>query len=628
MKSSWPRKMLIKESWYALLLGLLFLFSLLSLRCINQIEAINFIFFSLFPLFALFVATRKDHKLSNTTYTKLDIFFLLFLLIAFLSISWSDNKSFAWSKSINWLLIYLFYRSLHWLDIKINQTQLVRSIFILALAISFFYLVILHIQGKINIRSLENIHRYVLGNPNYILSNLLLMSIFVGTTNFRKSRTKILGVIIVGFTMALILISKSQSVKLLMLLNLLAILSWSYPKWKAKNIYLKPFLLSSCLIFTAFVLLQTGLYKEFITEVLGLSDRFVMWKQSLLLCKSHPIQGVGFGNWIHEIYCLGTESFGPGILRRTFVHAHSVFFETLAELGIIGIGLLVPLLTYPLYAFSKIEEKRFSDFGHFLVYFSFLIQCGIYGVVYMQTHLFSLTPFLGMLAAFELIKSSKITKKDTNLHSSIFAFTISMVLIWFVYLFCMKDSYRDIRHSKDLNRKEKLERLLELREFSILTHLHSPRQSWSELIIPFYHRRKHKFEIKQLFEEALDLDPCNTTLMSKFSRYLYQQKEYAYSFRLNLRLQNQDSRSSENILLMAKNLYHLGDFIKADSIFQKEQDKLLQFQTEKAIFKENRFYTNYPDSLFISNKMIRKTKYEVNLEKELKEVQNLFNQDK
>jgi O-antigen ligase len=71
------------------------------------------------------------------------------------------------------------------------------------------------------------------------------------------------------------------------------------------------------------------------------------WQIALRMSRDHPVGGVGLGNFrrVESKYFAGTLDVQQvGSLRRFELVAHSTYLEALAELGIIGLGLLVVVL--------------------------------------------------------------------------------------------------------------------------------------------------------------------------------------------------------------------------------------------------------------------------------------------
>jgi hypothetical protein len=68
------------------------------------------------------------------------------------------------------------------------------------------------------------------------------------------------------------------------------------------------------------------------------SGRYQWWTASVDAFESAPIVGIGPGTW--EFWWARSETTVPGFVRD----AHSLYLETLAELGIIGLGLVVALV--------------------------------------------------------------------------------------------------------------------------------------------------------------------------------------------------------------------------------------------------------------------------------------------
>jgi hypothetical protein len=78
----------------------------------------------------------------------------------------------------------------------------------------------------------------------------------------------------------------------------------------------------------------------------GSSGRYQYWTAALDAYVSHPVGGVGAGNF--ELYWNAHPQ-----LALPLVNAHSLYLETLAELGPAGLGLVLALLAVPVVAASR-----------------------------------------------------------------------------------------------------------------------------------------------------------------------------------------------------------------------------------------------------------------------------------
>jgi O-antigen ligase len=138
-------------------------------------------------------------------------------------------------------------------------------------------------------------------------------------------------------------------------------------RWRPKMLLFA----AACLAVTAlyFVALAPPSAKEHITAANGGTGREDIWKVGWRMVEANPVRGVGAGNFhTSSIHYLLAQ---PGLLRRadfiadTQKVAHNVYLQTWAELGIIGLALLLILILAVLHsglraiwAFEKAGDIR------------------------------------------------------------------------------------------------------------------------------------------------------------------------------------------------------------------------------------------------------------------------------
>ena len=102
------------------------------------------------------------------------------------------------------------------------------------------------------------------------------------------------------------------------------------------------------------------------SSALSLSGRIPVWRQAWRDWEAHPVLGSGAGTF--EQYWLEH--------RRTSVNvrdAHSLYLETLAELGPLGLGLLAATLAIPLLAVARARSHPFAP-AAFAAYVAYLVH--------------------------------------------------------------------------------------------------------------------------------------------------------------------------------------------------------------------------------------------------------------
>lgn len=99
---------------------------------------------------------------------------------------------------------------------------------------------------------------------------------------------------------------------------------------------------------------------------LSSNGRFSLWSSAVDAARAHPVVGVGGGSYEQVWY--RTRDNGGGIARN----AHSVFLEVAAELGIVGLLLLVAILLIPISAALRSRQHPLIPvaLGAFVAFFA------------------------------------------------------------------------------------------------------------------------------------------------------------------------------------------------------------------------------------------------------------------
>lgn len=105
-------------------------------------------------------------------------------------------------------------------------------------------------------------------------------------------------------------------------------------------------------------------------------NRILSWKGGVAMFESNPVTGIGCG-----LYGLANgEKFWPGIGRKHYLNAHSLYFQTLGELGLLGIitflGYLISVVRTNLRSRRKLAANESSPFLRALP--------GLFNVMFLQ----------------------------------------------------------------------------------------------------------------------------------------------------------------------------------------------------------------------------------------------------
>jgi O-antigen ligase len=113
----------------------------------------------------------------------------------------------------------------------------------------------------------------------------------------------------------------------------------------------------------------TSVYSE--NEEGSTGNRIELWKGSLMLFKRHPLLGVGTGNFQSSLEQLIHEKEVKEMPIR--MHAHSIYFHTLATRGIIGFILTMSFFVVLIKYGMKNIHYNYQQVGGYVIFFSCML---------------------------------------------------------------------------------------------------------------------------------------------------------------------------------------------------------------------------------------------------------------
>lgn len=109
-------------------------------------------------------------------------------------------------------------------------------------------------------------------------------------------------------------------------------------------------------------------------------DRLNMWRNATLIWWENPLLGTGIGDFNHDTLELIAQGRSLSGDVAQYNHAHSIYFDTLATLGLVGLGVMVvALFLLPGYLFHRAWQQagdaqtRFAALAGLLTVISFAI---------------------------------------------------------------------------------------------------------------------------------------------------------------------------------------------------------------------------------------------------------------
>ena len=299
-------------------------------------------------------------------------------------------------------------------------------------------------------------------------------------------------------------------------------------------------------------------------------DRIEIWHHTFSLIKENPLLGQGAGNWTVEIYKYGYEDYKDGNKRG---HAHSIWLETAAELGVIGIVVLLCIIFLSLGL--AIRSKNWHLLALILV---LCILCSFYGFYRPSEN--TLSSYLLILYTWLGIGSRHETKFQSSLISRL---SLIAIILWSVYL--SVSNYRLSSYLKELDKADKP-------SLSVMLN------DWDDYDRPIFNAFKHdrplefyrsayliksgkKHQSIKALENALVAHPYDRlmwyNLGRRYTRVKNNKKAIA-SYKAAIDLYSRDTRSSLELCRIG---LHLGDSETFNAGMQCYHDYILPlFQAE------------------------------------------------
>lgn len=308
---------------------------------------------------------------------------IAFVLLHLLSYFWAVHPSLIWLKSITWVGYFLLYAICVSLPKEVIESKylqyVVLGIITVNLAQVYFQFIALLINNNwhFTIADIEKLPSFIRMNTNF-LGSLLLFYIPVLLHLASDKSMKWLSYTNIGLIIILIPLfnSRGVTVGLTCLLGFLAI---KYSRQQLKSVFIISIsvLLSIGIMFYLFVDDKTQFISAYdpiktLTQDTG-DDRLEIWSNSIALFSEKPILGYGTGNWKTEVLKYGLNDYKNG---AAYGHAHNMWIELSAELGLVGVFLLLSMVFVLL--ISCIKTQNYLGIAMLIVLLSTSFFYGIY----------------------------------------------------------------------------------------------------------------------------------------------------------------------------------------------------------------------------------------------------------
>ena len=375
-----------------------------------------FIFFNPFPhtttikeiclylSFAIAIAHILFQKTRGSINSPLTTPFALYILWAFLSISWAVDRDNTIHDFYAHLLKYIavYYLVLHYFASKKRLTLLA---WIVVLSTSIFT-----IKGMVNFylimdHSFWERLRPGQGAPINTSAIVTLFSVFLSLLLFQREKHKILKALLsFCFTVTLLatILSYTRGVILALVVSTLVLLFFISKNRKTIII----FSLVIAVVVGTLYSISPRFQKRATMNYLMNEFRLGIYYTSFEIFKDYPIAGIGFGMKIFEKRMW--QKYNPKVpqkwqRKKPAQTPHSFFFSILVRLGIIGLGIFGFLLVKT-FQMSKVllyhKEQEIRNWGvYLLIAFMGMLISGLFGSILHGPTAYNVYTVLAMITA-------------------------------------------------------------------------------------------------------------------------------------------------------------------------------------------------------------------------------------
>ena len=510
----------------------------------------------------------------NLRFTLADCGWIGLVILTFLSAFWSTNPYYAIFGSFTTLLTFLSFKLFETIEWDNSAKYLLRISFFICLifALSMISYAAFVPKSQVFLINISGL------NYNFFCSLILVLmplTLGVGIVVYSVgSLQAFLGLFFIG-PFFWFYKTKSSVKKMtlnsskVILIAMLAILVISFNK----DIFINKF----------------KLFEEFNQQ----NDRIEMWESSYKLFKKSPVIGIGKNNWKTEIGQFGLNNYTPdrnnNYNPRVYNQAHSWFFQTLSELGLLGFTFMLMIL---ISCFQSLRNKinlEGIDYAAIFSITSFLWVGLMYGIVY---NFFENFNGLTVLVAFCIAVLNRNSKSIITINSRTYA-----ILIIIASAFSMLFFYTSNLSKKKYNLGTKKVNIQKAN--SILS---SAQLSWDKSKIYIQQARVNS-KLGNLalantyYQKGLSYNPYDVSLLHKYSRFLFDNGNYSEAYHYSKKAYELCNRYLANEVLLIECLDKLGKTPKAikrakflKELLNKKINKLKRLDPEienkKALLKE------------------------------------------
>jgi len=504
------------------------------------------------------------------------------ILLSGLSALWSTNPYYAIFGMFTTLLVYLsfkFFEAIQWTNTTSQYLNLGIQLCIFVamgtIIYAIYYPTEWQILSRLLIRKLTNSNFNFLGSLIVILMPYFLFQRGSFRTVFNLSFLLVTIYILYKTGSAQVVLAS-----LFLLFCYLLFLIKVSKKW-FMSIMASLFICTIIAIIFIYKNEATLRTKSFVwEEFYQQNDRMTMWQNSFKLFKKKPLLGIGKNNWKAEVYQYGYNHYAPGINNnykpKIYHHTHNSFFQTLSELGLLGLLSLV-WIGY-VYLLGLKQKPDFDDLEYtsLISILIFLLLSSIYGIIYNHFESFKGIPIF-MTLSLALVTQKNASKWRINNKYFYIVFILATISS-FTFFYCSKFAKYHYREGIKIQRDKKFK--------AAENTLNKALFCWDNGLINQHLAKSHKGQnnlnaANQAYQKAIQYSPHNPVLLYNYGSFLYNQQRYKEALVHAKNAYILSNKYFENRLLLAKSYLKNKKLKKAKEIIiklNKDLDERLRIE--------------------------------------------------
>lgn len=491
-------------------------FALSSMLLLLPYNNIQFIILAGFP-FLLIVAGFIFKRKLILELKPVDISWILFIILGFVSFLWATNPSLVWYRGF--AFIGLFIISLLFRDLI--KYPLIRKMFPLLMSGLFIIIFVQHLMAvHFEITFLDKSwNNFLSRNSN--VTTCYLVSLFPFLL-FKQSKNQFYRFFKILSSILILNILFLANVKIVILSFLMIMIYYFYSNQRKLL-----FVLFSMLVFGVIILNGFFSYDEIMSTYFSeiykpdTFSRMSLVDLSKSLIQKNPIIGVGQGNWVTEVYNADLSLISPFNNSDDFVrlHSHNIYLKIAGELGVLGLLLfLIPFVITIYTGIKKRLEFDYVDKAAFATVLSYLLVSCYYGGINLYEYNFSGVEVLAFICMG--ILSRKLFDKGYLVNYIVIIPLIVITTIWFTYsAISWHNVHSVIHHKESMPISDKIDNLTNCYNSTFFNH-YGFNNPIDKGIAELYAQNGDIDKAMKHYEQMVELSPYDCNGLLSYSKFL------------------------------------------------------------------------------------------------------------